>query len=46
MVTLHAASSDALASSFLQDLRTLLHTAFEGDFTDEDWNRAIGGVHV
>ena len=46
MVTLHAASTDALDSSFLHNLRTLLDTAFEGDFTDEDWDHAIGGVHV
>jgi aminoglycoside 2'-N-acetyltransferase I len=46
MVTLHAAPSDALTSSFLRDLRTLLNTAFEGDFTDDDWDHAIGGVHV
>jgi aminoglycoside 2'-N-acetyltransferase I len=46
MVTLHDAASDALASSFLHDLRTLLDTAFAGDFTDEDWAHAIGGVHV
>jgi aminoglycoside 2'-N-acetyltransferase I len=46
MATLHAAPSDALSPSFLQDLRTLLDTAFAGDFTDEDWNHALGGVHV
>jgi aminoglycoside 2'-N-acetyltransferase I len=46
MVTLHSAPSDALDSSFLRELRTLLDTAFEGDFTDEDWDHANGGVHV
>jgi aminoglycoside 2'-N-acetyltransferase I len=46
MVTLHAAPSDALASSFLRDLRSMLDTAYEGDFSDEDWAHAIGGVHV
>jgi aminoglycoside 2'-N-acetyltransferase I len=46
MVTLQTASSDALASSFLHDLRTLLDCAFDGNFTDDDWNHAIGGVHV
>ena len=46
MVTLHAAPSDALASSFLDDLRTLLDTAFDSDFTDDDWDHALGGVHV
>ena len=46
MVALHAASTTALSPSFLHDVRTLLDTAFEGDFTDEDWDHAIGGVHV
>jgi len=46
MVMLHAAPSDALGSSFLHDVRTLLNAAFEGDFSDEDWGHAIGGVHV
>jgi aminoglycoside 2'-N-acetyltransferase I len=46
MFTLHAASSDALGSWFLQDVRRLLHTAFEGDFSDEDWKHTIAGVHV
>jgi aminoglycoside 2'-N-acetyltransferase I len=46
VATLHAASTAALSTSFLHDVRALLDTAFEGDFTDEDWNHAIGGVHV
>ena len=46
MVALHAASTTALSPAFLHDVRTLLDTAFEGDFTDEDWDHAIGGVHV
>ena len=35
-----------LIASFLHDVRALLDMAFEGDFTDEDWDHAIGGVHV
>jgi aminoglycoside 2'-N-acetyltransferase I len=46
MFALHAASTDALSPSFLQDVRIFLDTAFEGEFTDEDWAHAIGGVHV
>lgn len=46
MVTLHAAPTAALASSFLNELRTVLDAAFESDFTDEDWAHSIGGVHV
>jgi aminoglycoside 2'-N-acetyltransferase I len=46
MVTLHAASSEALTALMRQELRTLLDAAFDGDFTDEDWASTIGGVHV
>jgi aminoglycoside 2'-N-acetyltransferase I len=46
MVELHSASTDALSSRFLDDIRTLLDAAFGGDFTDEDWAHAIGGIHV
>ena len=46
MVTLHTAHTDALAPSFARDLRTLLDTAFDGDFTDHDWDHASGGIHV
>ena len=27
-------------------LRTLLDVAFEGDFSDDDWEHSVGGVHV
>lgn len=46
MATLHAASTAALDSSFLNEIRALLHTAFNGDFSDQDWQHATGGVHV
>ena len=46
MPTLHTASTDALAPSFVHDLHVLLDAAFDGDFTDHDWDHAIGGVHV
>jgi aminoglycoside 2'-N-acetyltransferase I len=46
MVTLHAASTDALSPSFRHDLRSLLDRAFDGDFSDDDWDHALGGVHV
>ena len=41
-----AAHTDTLSQSFLQDVRALLDAAFDGDFTNEDWNHALGGVHV
>ena len=46
MVTLHSAPTADLSASFLDDLRSLLDVAFDGDFTDEDWAHALGGVHV
>jgi len=44
--TLHAGPSDALAPSLVGEIRTLLETAFDGDFAEEDWGHAIGGTHV
>ena len=46
MTTVHAAPTDALAPSVLDDVRALLDAAFDGAFTDDDWTHAIGGVHV
>ena len=46
MVALHTAPTDALAPSVLRNVRLLLDTAFDGDFTDDDWTHTIGGVHV
>lgn len=46
MISLQVASSNALEPSFRRDLRTLLDTAFEGRFSDDDWGHALGGVHV
>ncbi|WP_318201229.1 GNAT family N-acetyltransferase [Streptomyces sp. SCL15-4] len=30
----------------LRDVRALLDHAFDGDFSDEDWDHGLGGVHV
>ena len=46
MVTLHTAPTDLLTSSLVGSIRALLDTTFDGDFTDEDWEHAIGGTHV
>jgi aminoglycoside 2'-N-acetyltransferase I len=46
MVLLYAASTDALSSRFLNDIRVLLDAAFAGEFTDTDWAHAVGGMHV
>jgi aminoglycoside 2'-N-acetyltransferase I len=46
MPHVHLAPTAALAPSFSRGLRTFLESAFDGDFTDEDWAHAVGGVHV
>jgi aminoglycoside 2'-N-acetyltransferase I len=42
----HEAASSSLSPDFLEALRRLLDSAFEGDFSDHDWTHAIGGTHV
>lgn len=44
MFTLHEAG--ALTSSQARQIRALLDAAFEGDFSDDDWAHALGGLHV
>lgn len=45
-LTLHQASSESLSTSFRAALRSMLEQAFDGDFSDDDWKHALGGVHV
>lgn len=35
-----------LGRTNLTDVRALLDEVFEGDFSDEDWDHSVGGVHV
>ncbi|MCB0976056.1 MAG: GNAT family N-acetyltransferase [Acidimicrobiales bacterium] len=35
-----------LPEELLTSTRALLDRAFDGDFTDEDWEHALGGVHA
>lgn len=39
----HTADLDTAA---LEAVRSLLDHAFEGDFSDDDWEHALGGVHA
>lgn len=39
------ATGEATASD-LRRIRELMDTAFEGEFTEEDWTHTIGGLHV
>ncbi|MEE1757028.1 GNAT family N-acetyltransferase [Streptomyces sp. SP18CS02] len=43
---LRTAHTFALTSTTLDAIRALLDAAFEGDFSDEDWDHGLGGVHA
>jgi aminoglycoside 2'-N-acetyltransferase I len=43
---LRQATTDELAFGELIRLRALLDVAFDGYFTDDDWDHALGGTHV
>ncbi|MEV2230960.1 GNAT family N-acetyltransferase [Streptomyces phaeochromogenes] len=43
---LHTAHTADLAPVELRAVRTFLDDAFEGDFSDEDWDHGLGGVHA
>jgi aminoglycoside 2'-N-acetyltransferase I len=46
MVDLRVVRTQDLSPEELRALRGLLDDAFEGRFTDADWEHAIGGLHV
>jgi aminoglycoside 2'-N-acetyltransferase I len=50
MVRLDARLTDgptaALSATFLRDLRTFLDAVFVDDFSDHDWEHALGGLHA
>ncbi|MGP9018374.1 GNAT family N-acetyltransferase [Streptomyces sp. BR1] len=41
----HTAHTSQLGPDGLPRIRALLDAAFEGDFSDEDWDHGLGGVH-
>ena len=43
--TLRSAPTDELSDLELTELRLLLFAAFEGAFSDEDWDHTLGGCH-
>jgi len=45
MVTHRSARTEELSDIELTELRTLLHLAFEGEFSNEDWDHTLGGRH-
>ncbi|MEU7583020.1 GNAT family N-acetyltransferase [Streptomyces sp. NPDC041068] len=46
MNTLRTAHTSALTAAELRAARTLLDEAFDGDFSDKDWDHGLGGVHA
>ncbi|MCX4674063.1 GNAT family N-acetyltransferase [Streptomyces sp. NBC_01433] len=44
--TLHLAHTYELTAPALAGIRDLLDTAFDGDFSDGDWDHTLGGVHA
>ncbi|WP_086830401.1 GNAT family N-acetyltransferase [Streptomyces sp. NRRL B-24572] len=45
-MTVRIAPTHELGSARLRSVRDLLDVAFEGDFSEEDWDHALGGVHA
>ncbi|MFI2347349.1 GNAT family N-acetyltransferase [Streptomyces sp. NPDC019443] len=43
---LRAAHTYQLSPVELAEIRALMDDAFEGDFSDEDWDHALGGLHA
>ncbi|GHH65530.1 aminoglycoside 2'-N-acetyltransferase I [Streptomyces umbrinus] len=45
-IRLRTAHTADLTPAELRAVRTLLDDAFEGDFSDEDWDHGLGGMHA
>lgn len=43
---LRTAHTHQLSEAALGEIRALLGTAFEGEFSDEDWSHGLGGIHA
>jgi aminoglycoside 2'-N-acetyltransferase I len=46
MISLQTRHTAQLNQEVLQEARALLDLAFDGDFADDDWQHALGGLHV
>ncbi|SDH88580.1 aminoglycoside 2'-N-acetyltransferase I [Sinosporangium album] len=46
VIEVRTAHTSALKPADLAEARALLHGVFDGDFSDEDWEHTIGGVHA
>ncbi|WP_369146692.1 GNAT family N-acetyltransferase [Streptomyces sp. R44] len=45
-MTVRTAPTYRLGAARLRSVREMLDTAFEGDFSDDDWDHTLGGVHA
>ncbi|MFE5591243.1 GNAT family N-acetyltransferase [Streptomyces sp. NPDC056549] len=45
-MTLRIAPTHELGAARLRSVREMLDTAFAGDFSDDDWEHTLGGVHA
>ncbi|KOV95346.1 GNAT family N-acetyltransferase [Streptomyces sp. NRRL B-3648] len=45
-IRMRTAHTAALEAAELRDARALLDAAFDGDFSAEDWDHGLGGMHV
>ncbi|MEU1231226.1 GNAT family N-acetyltransferase [Streptomyces sp. NPDC005828] len=45
-MTVRIAPTHELGAARLRSVREMLDTAFEGDFSDDDWGHTLGGVHA
>ncbi|MEU4100033.1 GNAT family N-acetyltransferase [Streptomyces tanashiensis] len=45
-MTVRIAPTHELGAARLRAVREMLDTAFEGDFSDDDWDHTLGGVHA
>jgi aminoglycoside 2'-N-acetyltransferase I len=45
MLSLRSASTAELSDFELTELRMLLYRAFDGEFSDDDWDHTLGGQH-
>lgn len=46
MIHVRTAHTSELGEGELTAIRSLLDEAFEGDFSDDDWDHSVGGVHA
>ncbi|MFF4169218.1 GNAT family N-acetyltransferase [Streptomyces sp. NPDC001744] len=45
-MTVRTAPTHELGAARLRSVRAMLDTAFGGDFSDDDWDHTLGGVHA